>query len=64
MNSRDQQLGQGVRFLVGGFWVVLLVLFALSAYATWAIDGKYFRFCGLPRIGWADTAWVVVSFYF
>lgn len=64
MNTRDQKLGYGVRFVVSGFGAILLVLFALSAYATWAINGKYFRYYGWPRIGWADLLWLFAASYF
>jgi hypothetical protein len=54
MDTKDQKLGYVVRFLVSGFGAILLVLFALSAYATWAINGKYFHYYGWPRIGRGD----------
>lgn len=64
MGIKDQKLGYAVRFLVGGFGAVLLVLFALSAYVTWAINGKYFHYFGWPHMGWGDILWLVVAAYF
>jgi hypothetical protein len=64
MDTKDQKLGYAVRFLVGGFGVVLLVLFALSAYTTWAINGKYFHYNSWPRVGWGDLLWLIVASYF
>jgi hypothetical protein len=64
VDTKYQKLGYAVRFLVGGFGAVLLVLFALSAYGTWAINGKYFHYYGFPRIGWSDLLWLIVASYF
>jgi hypothetical protein len=61
---KDNKLGYVVRLLLGGFGAALLVLFALSVYATWAINGKYFHHYGWPRIGWGDALWLIGACYF
>jgi hypothetical protein len=64
VGTKDQKLSYVVRLILSGFGVVLLVLFALSFYAAWAIKGKYFLHDGLPRIGWNDRVWLIGACYF
>jgi hypothetical protein len=64
VGTKDQKLGYVVRLLIGGLGAALLILFALSLYAVWAINGKYFHDFGLPRIGWGDALWLIGASYF
>lgn len=64
MDTKDQKLGYIVRLVVGGFGTALLVLLALSVYAAWAVNGKYFQNFGWPRIGLGDAFWLIGACYF
>jgi hypothetical protein len=64
VGTKDQKLGYVVRLLVGGLGAVFLVLFALSVYAAWAINGKYLYYYGWSRIGWDNTLWLIGACYF
>jgi hypothetical protein len=64
VNTKDQKLGYVVRLLIGGFGAVLLVLLALSVYAAWAINGKYFHYYGWARIEWNYILWLIGACYF
>ncbi|MCS0581130.1 hypothetical protein NX784_05960 [Massilia pinisoli] len=63
MDKKNRRLGYAARAIVGGAGIVLLVLFALSAYVIWSINGKYLHDYDFPHIGWPEALWLIVALY-
>jgi hypothetical protein len=59
VGTEDQKLGYFARLIVSGFGTALVFFFALSVYASWAINGKYFHDYGWPLVGWGNTLWLI-----
>ena len=63
MDKKYRSLGYVARVIIGGAGIVLLVLFALSAYVIWSINGKYLHDYGFPHIGWPEALWLILALY-